>query len=150
MATLNYIDENGNIHKAGVIPKNYPASNIKMANGDSVEDTLNKYKNITVTPNTSKITAFADFYAKCDSRTVELSIGFVTGSTLSSNNWVVIGSIPSEYAPSETIYFNAWDGTSKNAAFMYIDNNGNIAIYAPVGSHNYYGFVSFLSNTLIQ
>jgi len=116
----------------------------------SVEDVLNTYKNITVTPDTSKITAFADFYAKCDSRTVELSIGFLTGSTLSSNNWVVIGSIPAEYAPSATIYFNAWDGTSKNSAFMYIANDGNIAIYAPVGSHNYYGFVSFLSSMLIQ
>lgn len=41
MSTLNYIDENGHINKAGCIPQNYPASLIKMANGESVEDALN-------------------------------------------------------------------------------------------------------------
>ena len=49
MSTLNYIDENGNINKAGVIPKNYPASNIKMANGESVEDAMIKYTEVTYT-----------------------------------------------------------------------------------------------------
>ena len=35
MSTLNYIDENGNINKAGVIPKNYPASKISYNNSQS-------------------------------------------------------------------------------------------------------------------
>lgn len=35
MSTLNYIDENGNINKAGVIPKNYPSTNISYDNSQS-------------------------------------------------------------------------------------------------------------------
>jgi len=41
MSTLNYIDENGNINKAGVIPNGYPASNIKLSDGRSVQDLTN-------------------------------------------------------------------------------------------------------------
>lgn len=49
MSTLNYIDENGNINKTGCIPKNYPASNIQMANGESVEETISTLKSGTIT-----------------------------------------------------------------------------------------------------
>lgn len=34
MATLNYIDKNGNINKAGIIPNNYPASHISLSGGE--------------------------------------------------------------------------------------------------------------------
>lgn len=48
MSTLNYIDENGNINKAGIIPKNYPASNIQMANGKSVEDAVSALSGLKI------------------------------------------------------------------------------------------------------
>ena len=36
------VNKNGKEYPIGVIPKNYPASNIKMANGESVEDVVDE------------------------------------------------------------------------------------------------------------
>lgn len=47
------INKNGKEFPVGVIPKNYPASNIKMANGESVEDAVNKgSKTVTASDST--------------------------------------------------------------------------------------------------
>ena len=47
MSTLNYIDENGNINKVGVIPNGYPARNIKLADGTNVQDAFG-WEDITI------------------------------------------------------------------------------------------------------
>lgn len=92
MSTLNYIDKNGNINKAGVIPKNYPASNIKMANGESVEDavkTLTVIDDITPTSaGATKDISFPTGFTRDNSiiLTLEINLGnrvFTSGGGLS-------------------------------------------------------------------
>ena len=49
------INKNGKTYEGGVIPKNYPASNIKMANGESVEDVVDGHFS-SLAPATPNIT----------------------------------------------------------------------------------------------
>lgn len=69
------INKNGKTYEGGVIPKNYPASNIKMANGKSVEDALT-WKRFVEDSLSSSITLNTNSFKE-----VMVDTGVVAGST---------------------------------------------------------------------
>lgn len=86
------VNKNGKEYPVGVIPKNYPASNIKMANGDSVEEAVKAIEIIESTTSASaggtKDISFPTGFTRDNSiiLTLEINLGnrvFTSGGGLS-------------------------------------------------------------------
>lgn len=141
MSTLNYIDENGNINKAGCIPKNYPASNIKMANGESVESAIGTQSVMTAItpPATSAITSQGGIFYIRKGNNAILVLNGITVASAGNNQYLF--SIPDTSISNMLVAAGGLGSKTNGVIFIggkdvYLSNsesdNPTMIIYATV------------------
>jgi len=95
------LNKNGKTYEGGFIPKNYPASNIKMANGESVEDTFDGHFS-SLAPATPNITISGLYNGYSRSGYLHNLAGvFTTNANISSAVSLITG--PTDYMSNKVI-----------------------------------------------